>query len=86
MQKIRPDMDFGRAIERIRRSCGLSQKKVVDRLWEMGIKMSSSSYAKIETNRLNIRASELVALKLIFNVSFDDFFADLIKEVENLQN
>ena len=84
MQKIRPDMDFGRAIERIRRSRGLSQKKVVDKLWEMGIKMSASSYAKIETNRLNIRASELVALKLIFEVSFDDFFAVLIDVVRNL--
>ena len=85
MQKIRPDMDFGRAIERIRKKSGLSQRKVVDKLWEMGVPVSASSYAKIETNRMNIRASELVALKLIFDVSFDDFFTDLIDEVKELQ-
>ena len=43
----------------------------------MGLKISKSSYAKIETNRLNIKVSELVALKQIFNVSFDAFFDGL---------
>ena len=74
-------MDFGRCIERIRRSRKLSQKNVVDKLWEMGIKTSASSYAKIETNRLNIKTSELIALKLIFDVSFDEFFKDLLNEI-----
>lgn len=32
---------------------------------------------KIETNRMNIKVSELVALKQIFNVSFDAFFEGL---------
>lgn len=85
MQKIRPDMDFGRTILRIRKKCGLTQRQVIYKLWEMGIYTTISSYAKIETNRMNIRASELVALKLIFDVSFDDFFTDLIDEVKELQ-
>ena len=43
----------------------------------MGIKISKSSYAKIETNRMNIKVSELIALKQIFGVDFNTFFEDL---------
>lgn len=36
----------------------------------MGIEISKSPYVKIVTNRMNIRVSELVALKIIFGVNF----------------
>lgn len=85
MQKIRPDMDFGRAIERIRRNSKLTQREVVLKMQFMGLTISESTYAKIETNRMNIKASELVALKLIFNVTFDEFFNDLVSEVHSLR-
>ena len=39
-----------------------------------GHPFSKSSYAKIETNRLNIKVSELVALKNILKCGYDDFF------------
>ncbi|EFS03585.1 hypothetical protein NT04LS_1260, partial [Listeria seeligeri FSL S4-171] len=44
----------------------------------MGLNISKSTYAKLETNRMNIRVSELVALKIIFNAEFNDFFEDLV--------
>lgn len=45
----------------------------------MGLPISKSSYAKIETNRMNIKVSELMALADIFHCEVGDFFKDLIK-------
>ncbi len=80
MQKIRPDLDLGRTIQQLRRNKKMTQEQVVAKLQLMNISISKSTYAKIETNRMNIKVSELIALKLIFNASFDDFFNDLVKD------
>jgi len=39
--------------------------------------MSRSTYAKIETDRINIRVSELIAFSRIFGVDFNFFFDGL---------
>lgn len=77
MQKLRPDLNVGRNISALRRVAGLTQDQTVARMQVMGIKISKSSYAKIETNRMNIKVSELVALKQIFGVDFNAFFENL---------
>lgn len=77
MQKIRPDMDIGNNIQRLRKNAKLTQDETVARLNLMGIEISKSTYAKIETNRMNIKISELIALKHIFKVNIDDFFEGL---------
>ncbi|MBS5605683.1 MAG: helix-turn-helix transcriptional regulator [Enterocloster asparagiformis] len=77
MQKLRPDMDIGQNIQALRRNSKLTQDMVVAKLEVMGIEISKSTYAKIETNRMNIKVSELVALKKIFKCSFEDFFSEL---------
>ena len=84
MQKIRPDLDLGNAIQKLRRKNKMTQDAVLTKLQLMNIPISKSTYAKIETNRMNIKVSELFALKIIFNASFDDFFNDLIKDCEAL--
>ena len=78
MQKIRPDMDIEHNIQRLRRGAGMTQDQVVAKLQLMGLSISKSTYAKLETNRMNIKVSELVALKEIFQAQFQDFFAGLI--------
>lgn len=78
MQKLRPDMDIGKNIQKLRYKCDLTQDQVVARLNVMGISMSKSTYAKIETNRMNIKVSELVALAKIFNADFNEFFIGLL--------
>ena len=83
MQKIRPDMDIGNTIQNARRRKLLTQDQVVAKLQLMGVNTSKGNYAKIETNRLNIKVSELLALKIIFDVPFDAFFSDLLAEVES---
>ncbi|MBF2394959.1 helix-turn-helix transcriptional regulator [Listeria seeligeri] len=78
MQKIRPDMDLGKNIQRLRNDSKMTQDQVVAKMNIMGLNISKSTYAKLETNRMNIRVSELFALKIIFNAEFNDFFEDLI--------
>ena len=77
MQKIRPDMDIGKNIQSIRYANKLTQDQVIAKLNLMGIPISKSSYAKIETNRMNIKVSELVALAKILDCEVGDFFKDL---------
>ncbi len=79
MQKLRPDMDIGHNIQTLRKAASLTQDQTVARLQLMGLEISKSTYAKIETNRMNIRVSELVALKEIFGAQFNDFFAGLTR-------
>ncbi|MBC2077875.1 helix-turn-helix transcriptional regulator [Listeria booriae] len=78
MQKIRPDMDIGKNIQRLRNDSKMTQDQVVAKMNVMELNISKSTYAKLETNRMNIRVSELVALKIIFNAEFNDFFEDLV--------
>ena len=77
MQKIRPDMDIGHNIQRLRRGASMTQDQVVAKLQLMGLNISKSTYAKLETHRMNIRVSELVALREIFRAEFNDFFTGL---------
>ena len=74
IQKIRMDMSIGSNIQKRRYQCKLKQDQVMNL---MGIPISKSSYAKIETNRMNIKVSELVALAKILDCEVGDFFKDL---------
>ena len=62
MQKIRPDLDLGHNIQALRRRAGMTQDQVVAKLQLMGLSISKGTYAKLETNRMNSKVSELVAL------------------------
>lgn len=70
-------MDIGRNIKRLRRHAGFTQDQTLARLQLMGIDISKSTYAKIETNRMNIKVSELVALARIFHADIASFFEGL---------
>lgn len=74
MQKIRPDMDIGHRIGALRKAAGLTQDQVVAKMQLLGVEISKSTYAKIETNRMNIKVSQLAALKTIFKVDYNAFF------------
>ena len=84
MQKLRPDLDIGRNISALRRAAKLTQEQTIAKLQVMGIEISKSSYAKIETNRMNIKVSELVALKRIFGVDFNAFFENLVYKIHRI--
>lgn len=77
MSKVLGCKTIGDNIKRIRMSCGLTQEQTVARMQVLGSTISRSTYSLIEMGRGNIYASDLVALKTVFNVSFDDFFKDV---------
>ena len=77
MQKLRPDMDIGHQISALRNNAELTQDQTVAKMQVMGLEISKSTYAKIETNRMNLKVSELVALRRIFGCSYNDFFSKL---------
>lgn len=78
MQKLRPDMNIGQNIQRLRKQSGFTQDQLIAKLHLMGISISKSTYAKLETNRMNIKVSELIAIKEILGLSsFDYFFEGL---------
>ena len=77
MQELRPDMDIGHQISALRNNAELTQDQTVAKMQVMGLEISKSTYAKIETNRMNLKVSELVALRRIFGCSYNDFFSKL---------
>lgn len=83
MQKIRPDLNLGFTLQKIRNERKMTQDAVVQKMQLMGLSISRGVYAKIETNRMNIRVGELLALIHIFQVTLDDVFADCKQEFQS---
>lgn len=73
-QKIKLNPSFGDNLRKIRKAHGYTQEAIVAKLQLKNIDISRSVYAQIECGTYNIRISELVALKEIYEISFDDFF------------
>ncbi len=73
-QKIKLNPSFGDNLRKIRKAHGYTQEAIVAKLQLKNIDISRSVYAQIECGTYNIRISELVALKEIYGISFDDFF------------
>lgn len=76
-QKIRRDRNLGYNLSRLRGEHGISQEKLCAELQRRGCDIGRTTYAKYESGELNIRASVLIALKQIYDCSYDDFFEGL---------
>ncbi len=76
-QKIRLTPSFGNNLRKIRKSYGYTQEEIVAKLQLKNLNISRSVYAQIECGTYNIKISELIALKEIYNISFDDFFESI---------
>ena len=77
MQKIKQDACIGRNIRNMRIAANLTQEQVTVQLQLAGCDISRSIYSQIERGTYNIRVSELVALKNLFDVEYNAFFAGL---------
>ena len=75
-QKLRCDLNMGDNLRRLRRGAGLSQEKLCAILQLSGCDISRTTYAKYEAGELNIKVSVIVALRKIYNCSYEDFFSD----------
>ena len=76
MQWIPQDISLGRNIQTIRMERNMTQTQVVRQLQLMGSEMSRSTLANIEVGRRNIKASDLKALKVLFDVDYTAFFRE----------
>lgn len=81
-QKIRRDLNMGANLRKLRNKAGLSQEKLCASLQLMGLDIGRTTYAKYEYGELNIKASVIIALKKIYNCSYDDFFDGLEQEIK----
>ena len=76
MQWILQDIPLGRNIQTVRMEKDMTQMEVVEQLQLMGSMMSRSTLANIEAGRRNIKASDLKALQVLFDVEYSEFFKD----------
>ncbi len=77
MQKIRQDKCIGNNIRILRTAANYTQEQVVTHLQLQGLDISRSIYSQIECGTYNIRVSELVELKKLFDVDYNAFFEGL---------
>jgi len=77
VQKLRNERSFGQNLRALRLAAGLTQEQVAIQLQLRGYDISRSAYSQFECGLYNVRVGELIALKEIFRVSYDAFFAPL---------
>lgn len=75
-QKIKQDIGLGRNIKRLRQKAGLTQEMVIAKMQLLGCGVTRIAYVKIEGETQHIRVSELMALKEILGVEYNDFFVE----------
>lgn len=80
MQWFLQDISIGENLRILRERFGYSQSKLVIKLHLMGSNMSRSTYSKIEKGNRNIRISDFLALKQIYDVDYSEFFVGLLSE------
>lgn len=76
-QKLRRDRNIGDNLRKLRFDNNFSQEKLCAELQLYGCDIGRSTYAKYEAGELNIKISVILALKKIYNCSFDNFFDGL---------
>ncbi len=82
-QKLRRDLKMGDNLRRLRLDHEYSQEKLCAELQRRSHDISRSAYSKYESGELNIKISVIIALKKLYNCSYDEFFMGL--DEENLE-
>ena len=79
-EKLKQDISIGANLRRLRMEAGFSQENLAARLQVLGLPISREIISQMELGRYSIRVSVLLALKELYDVSFDEFFAGLTTE------
>ena len=74
MQYLLQDYNIGKNLLKLRKLSGLTQAEVLNQLQLLGSSMSRDTYAKIETGKRNIKVSDIISLKKVFNTTYDALF------------
>lgn len=75
--KIKQDLSIGSNLKLLRRNSGLSQEQLAAKLQVLGLPISREIISQMELGHYSIRVSVLIALKDLYQVSFDEFFKDI---------
>ncbi len=68
---------LGHNLRTLRKRAGFTQDQVTAKLQLMGFSMTRSGYSKIECGIANISIQELLALKELYQASFEEIFTTL---------
>lgn len=78
MSKIlNQDISIGNNLRSLRCRAGLSQENVAGKLQVMGFTISREIISQIELGKHNIRISVLLALRELYEATFDEIFSDI---------
>lgn len=76
--RLKQDLSMGGNLQALRQKAGLSQEAVVTKLALMGLSpISREILSQMECGKYSIRISVLLALKDMYQASFEDFFQGL---------
>ena len=84
-QKLKQDLRIGPNIRKYRMQSHLTQDQVTAKMQLMGLNISRSIYSQIEGGTYNIRISELVAMREIFNINYESFFEGITLNPKDIQ-
>lgn len=88
MQTIGPDMEIGKRIQAIRYQNKMTLEQVITKWNLVSIPMTKITYAKLETNRMNIKVPKLVALAKIFSTDikrpFPNYYRKSLHNISSL--
>lgn len=75
MNKLILDVNIGHNLKRARVAKSMSQQQVVEKMELHGSEMSRSTLSHVENGISNISVQDLVILKEVLGVSYEDIFA-----------
>jgi Helix-turn-helix. len=74
MHKICQDINIGGNLRKQRKKAGLTQEQTAVQLQLLGSATTRAIYSRYETGELNIKVSDLIQLRRIFDCSYEDIF------------
>jgi len=75
--KLKQDVTIGHNLKRLRNLSKLTQEELTIQMQLYGCITSRDTYAQMEIGKYNIRISELLVLKEIYQCDINEFFTDL---------
>ena len=73
--KIKQDISIVSNLQMYRKQAGFSQEQAAAQLQLMGISVSREIISQMELGRYSIRVSVLLAMKQLYNITFEDIFS-----------
>lgn len=73
---------IGSNIRMLREKCGMTQELLATKLQLAGVDMTRSALAKIEVGQRHLYPDEILCIKTVLNVSYDEIFSISDSQVE----